>query len=96
MNLSFCDIDTKSVRAKKGEAGYDSFKKIKGIKIGALTEKKVYHYPYLYLQLIFMVQGSIIGNVKIKLPVGAPITRPNLVNWDATFNSKDIRGYNNR
>jgi hypothetical protein len=40
MNLSFCDIDTKFVRAKKGEAGYDSFKEIKGIKIGALTEKK--------------------------------------------------------
>jgi hypothetical protein len=28
--------------------------------------------------------------------MGATITRPNLVNWDATFNSKDIRGYNNR
>jgi hypothetical protein len=26
---------------KKGEAGYDSFKKIKGINIGALTDKKV-------------------------------------------------------
>jgi transposase len=43
-----------------------------------------------------MIQRSIIENVKIKLSVGGPITRPNLVNFDATFGSKDIRDYNRR
>jgi len=38
----------------------------------------------------------IIWNVKIKLPMGAPITRPNLVNCDSSFDYKDIRGYNRR
>ena len=43
-----------------------------------------------------MIQSSIIENVKIKLPVGGPITRPNLVNFDAVFGFKDIRDYNRR
>jgi hypothetical protein len=43
-----------------------------------------------------MIQSSIIENVKIKLPVGAPIIRPNLVNFDAAFDSKDISDYNRR
>lgn len=38
----------------------------------------------------------IIENVKVKLPVGAPITRPRLINADAAFDSKDIRDYNRR
>lgn len=39
---------------------------------------------------------SIMDKVKIKLPVGAPITRPSLVNGDAAFDSKAIRSYNRR
>lgn len=38
----------------------------------------------------------IIENVKVKLPVGAPITRPRLINADTAFDSKDIRDYNRR
>lgn len=38
----------------------------------------------------------IIENVKVKLPVGTPITRPHLVNADTAFDSKDIRDYNRR
>ena len=37
-----------------------------------------------------------IDKVKIKLPVGAPVTRPELVNADAAFDTKDIREYNKR
>ncbi len=35
-----------------------------------------------------------IENVRIILPVGAPITRPKLINGDAAFDTKDIRSYN--
>jgi transposase len=84
-------------KQKKGEIGYDGFKKIKGIKIGVSTEKNGLplsifispaniHDSKLYL--------PIIENVKIKLPVGAPITRPHLINADAAFDSKEIRNYN--
>lgn len=84
-------------KQKKGEIGYDGFKKIKGIKIGISTEKNGLplsifispaniHDSKLYL--------PIIENVKIKLPVGAPITRPRLINADAAFDSKEIRNYN--
>ena len=84
-------------KQKKGEIGYDGFKKIKGIKIGVSTEKNGLplsifispaniHDSKLYL--------PIIENVKIKLTVGAPITRPRLINADAAFDSKEIRNYN--
>jgi transposase len=32
----------------------------------------------------------------ILIPVGAPITRPHLINADAAFDSKDIRDYNRK
>ena len=81
------------LKQKRGEIGYDGFKKIKGIKIGATTEKNGLplsifispaniHDSKLYL--------PIIENVKVKLPFGAPITRPRLINADAAFDSKDI------
>jgi len=37
-----------------------------------------------------------IENVRIIIPVGAPITRPELVNGDADYDSKEIRNYNRR
>jgi transposase len=84
-------------KQKKGEIGYDGFKRIKGIKIGISTEKNGLtlsifispaniHDSKLYL--------PIIENLKIKLPVGAPITRPRLINADNAFDSKEIRNYN--
>ncbi|MGE5373343.1 MAG: transposase [Phycisphaerales bacterium] len=84
---------------KKGEIGYDCFKKINGIKIGALTDKNgptisVFISPAnIHDSKLYY---SIIGKVKIKLPLGAPITRPSLVNGDTAFDSKEIRNYNRR
>ena len=84
---------------KKGDIGYDGNKKIKGIKISAVTEKKGLplaifispaniHDSKLYLPTI--------ENVRIKLPIGAPITRPELINGDSAYDAKDIRNYNRR
>ena len=84
---------------KKGEIGYDDFKKIKGTKIGALTDKNglklsVFISPAnIHDSKLYC---SIIEKVKMKLPVGAPITRPGLVNGNTTFDSKEIRDYNRR
>ncbi len=33
-------------------------------------------------------------DLKIKLDVGRPITRPNLINADKAYDSKEIRDYN--
>lgn len=84
---------------KKGEIGYDGFKKIKGTKIGALTDKNslplsIFISPANIHD--FKIYYSIIPKIKIKLPVGAPITRPGLVNGDTAFDSKEIRDYNRR
>lgn len=84
-------------RQKKGEIGYDGNKKIKGIKISASTEKNGLplsifispaniHDSKLYLPTI--------ENVRIALPIGAPLTRPKLINADAAYDSKYIRNYN--
>ena len=87
------------LKQKKGEIGYDGFKKIKGIKIGASTDENGLplsifispaniHDSRLYL--------PIIENVRIKLPIGTPITRPHLINADTAFDSREIRDYNRR
>jgi hypothetical protein len=41
-----------------------------------------------------LVYRNTLENVKIKLPVGAPITRPDLANCDVASDSKDISDYN--
>ena len=79
--------------------GYDGFKKIKGIKIGILTDRNG-----LPLSLFISpanihdskLYSSILEYVKIKLPSGGPITRPSLINADAAFDSEQIRKYNRR
>ena len=87
------------LRQKKGDIGYDGNKKVKGNKISSITEKKglpivisIYpaniHDSKLYIPTI--------ENVRIVLPVGAPITRPKLINADAAYDSKSIRDYNRR
>ena len=37
-----------------------------------------------------------IDKLKIKLPKGAPVKKPKLINADAAYDSKDIREYNRR
>ncbi len=85
------------LKQKKGDIGYDGNKKVKGNKISSITEKKglqiiisIYpdniHDSKLYLPTI--------ENVRIKLPIGAPITRPELINGDSAYDAKDIRNYN--
>ncbi len=82
---------------KKGEIGYDGNKKVKGIKISAITDKNGLplsifispaniHDSKLYLPTI--------SKVRIKLPTGRPITRPGLINGDKAYDTKAIRGYN--
>ncbi len=84
---------------KKGQIGYDGNKKVKGIKISTLTDKNGLplsifispaniHDSKLYLPTI--------DKVKLKLPVGTPITRPKLVNADAAYDTKAIRDYNKK
>ncbi len=82
---------------KKGDIGYDGNKRVKGSKISALTEKNGLplsifisaantHDSKLYLPTI--------EKMNIKLLVGAPITRPKLINADAAYDINAIRDYN--
>ncbi len=82
---------------KKGKIGYDGNKKIKGIKLCAITENHGLpiaalispaniHDSKLYLPTIL--------EFKIKLDVGRPITRPKMINADKAYDSKEIRDYN--
>jgi hypothetical protein len=84
-------------KQKKGEIGYDGFKKIKGIKIGISTEKNGLPL-YIFISLANIHDSKlyipIIENLKIILPVGAHITRPRLINADTAFDSEEIRNYN--
>ncbi len=82
---------------KKGEIGYDGNKKIKGIKLSAITESHGLpiaafispaniHDSQLYLPTIL--------KFKIKSDVGRPITRPKIINADKAYDSERIRNYN--
>jgi len=82
---------------KKGEIGYDGNKKIKGIKISALTEKNGLpvsifispaniHDSKLYLPTI--------EKLSIKQPQGAPIRRPGMIIADKAYDAKYIRKSN--
>ena len=82
---------------KKGKIGYDGNKKIKGIKLSAITDKNGlpiavfvspanYHDSSLYMPTIH--------GIKIKLNSGRPITRPKLINADEAYDSEEIRSYN--
>lgn len=82
---------------KKGDIGYDGHKKIKGSKISGLSDKNG-------LPLVIFISAANIHDSKlylptleglrIKLPVGRPITCPDMINADAAYDSKDIREYN--
>ncbi len=89
----------KTYLQKKGKIGYDGNKKIKGIKLSVITEKDGlpialfiapanYHDSRLYLPTI--------QDIKIKLSIGRPITRPKLINADSAYDTKEIRGYNRK
>ncbi len=82
---------------KKGNIGYDGNKKIKGIKLSAITDKNGlpiavfvspanYHDSRLYMPTIH--------SIKIKLNSGRPITRPKMINADKAYDSGEIRNYN--
>ena len=84
-------------RQKKGEIGYDGNKKVKGIKLSVITENQGLpvaaivspaniHDSKLYIPTI--------QKFKIKLKVGRPITRPEVINADKAYDSKEIRDYN--
>lgn len=60
----------------------------KGLPLSIFISPANIHDSKLYLPTI--------ENVRIILPVGAPITRPKLINADAAFDTKDIRSYNKR
>jgi transposase len=87
----------RTYRQKKGDIGYDGNKRVKGSKISAITES--HGLPVA----IFIAAANIhdsklymptILGLKIKLPVGRPITRPKLINADKAYDSEEIRNYN--
>lgn len=87
----------RALKQKKGDIGYDGYKKIKGTKLSALVDKNglplsVFiapantHDSKLYLPTV--------TDFKIKIPVGRPVTRPELIIGDASYDTKEIRSYN--
>ena len=79
---------------KGGEIGYDGHKKVKGEKISALVDGNGLplaiavspanvHDSQLYLPTL--------RRLKIKRPRGRPITRPNALTADGTYDTAEIR-----
>lgn len=92
-----CCIDTNSIKAKKGDIGFDVYKKIKGIKLSALVDK--YGLPLS----VFIAPANVhdsrlylptISGFKIEKPIGRPITRPKTIIGDASFDTEEIRDHN--
>lgn len=84
-------------KQKKGDIGYDGYKKIKGTKLSALVDKNglplsVFiapaniHDSKLYLPTV--------TDFKIKISVGRPVTRPESIIGDASYDTEAIRNYN--
>ena len=84
-------------RQKKGETGYDGDKRVKGIKLSAITES--YGLPIALFTSPSNIPGSklymaTIQGFKIGLEVGRPITRLKVTNADKSYYPKEIRSYN--
>jgi hypothetical protein len=82
---------------KKGKIGYDGHKKIKGVKLGAVVNE--FDLPVS----IFIAHANrndskfyflIMDRFEIKLSNGETIKQPGAVIADASFDTKEIRGYN--
>ncbi len=82
---------------KKGNIGYDGHKKIKGVKLGAIVNE--FDLPIS----VFIAPANrndskfyfpIMDRFEIKLSNGETITQPDAVIADASFDTKDIREYN--
>ena len=84
---------------KKGKIGYDGHKKIKGVKLGAAVNDS--DLPIS----IFIAPANtndskfyfpIMNGFEIKLSYGEAITKPEVVIADGSFDTKEIREYNQR
>ena len=84
---------------KKGKIGFDGHKKIKGVKLGAAVNDS--DLPIS----IFIAPANtndskfyfpIMNGFEIKLSYGEAITKPEVVIADGSFDTKEIREYNQR
>jgi len=97
--LVFAALIPSQFLQKKGKIGYDGHKKIKGVKLGAAVNDS--ELPISVFIAPANINDSkfyfpIMDGFKIKLSHGRPITRPGTVIADASFDTKDIRRYNQR
>lgn len=84
---------------KRGNIGYDGYKKVKGVKLSVLVDSQE-----LPLSIIIVPANQndstlyilTIKNFKIRRPRGRPINRPSRVTADAMYDTADIRKYNRR
>ncbi len=82
---------------KKGKIGYDGHKKIKGVKLGAAVNDldlpiSVYIAPANTNDSKFYF--PIMNGFEIKISYGEAITKPEVIIADSSFDTKDIREYN--
>ena len=99
IDISRCFTDTKDIPAKGGKIGYDGNKKVKGVKISALVDND--GLPLSIVVAPANIHDSkfcllTIERLKIKIPIGRPITRPGGVMADAAYDSEEIRKYNRK
>lgn len=100
IDLSHYFTDTKDIPAKNGgNIGYDSYKKVKGIKLSVLTGLQ--GLPLSIIVVSANKNDSIIciptiKNFNIKRPVGRPINRSSKVTADGMYNTVKIRKYSRR
>ncbi len=84
---------------KKGKIGYDGHKKIKGVKLGAAVNDS--DLPISIFIAPANINDSkfyfpIMNGFEIKLSYDKAITKPEVIIADGSFDTKEIREYNQR
>ena len=84
---------------KRGNTGYDGYKKVKGVKLSVLVDSQE-----LPLSIIVVPANQndstlyipTLKNFRIRRSKGRPVNRPSKVTADAIYDTDEIREYNRR
>ncbi len=95
--LAYAALIPSQFQLKRGKIGYDGHKKIKGVKLGVAVNDSslpisIFIAPANTNDSMFYL--PIMDGFEIKLLNGKSITKPDAIIADASFDTKDIRDYN--
>jgi hypothetical protein len=84
---------------KRGNIGYDGYKKVKGVKLSVLVNLQELPLSIIVApanQNDSMLYIPTIKNFMIRRPRGRPVNRPSKVTADAIYDTSEIREYNRK